>query len=190
MKLRTLTKFSIVSVLSISLFTVLSVSTEGGPEPSRTLLQSIGKGLGEVTAGLLVIGFSYVILNRFYVLIRTYVSKEENPDLIKQVQEFYTQYRKPIFLIHVSINTFAIIVAIIHGSLVLIRNPLQADLGWLAVIIMVASSVSGYIMWLKIRPLWDSKDIRTLIRASHRQWLFTIALVTVLFFHVILSEFN
>ena len=172
------------------LITVVSVSADSGSEPSRTLLQTIGKGLGEVTAGFLVLGFSYVILNRSYVLIRTYIKKEENPDLIKQVQEVYAQYRKPIFYIHVSINTLAIIVAIIHGSMVLIRNQLQADLDWLAVIVMIASSVSGFIMWLRIRPIWDSKDIRVIIRASHRQWVFTTILVVDLFFHVILSEVN
>ena len=176
--------------LFMLLVTVVSVSADSGLEANKTLLQTIGKGLGEVTAGLLVLGFSYVIFNRSYVLIRKYVPKESNPDLIKQIQEFYVQYRKPIFYLHVSINTLAIFVAIIHGLLVLIRNEFQADLGWLAVIIMIASSVSGLIMWLKIRPLWDSKDIRAIVRASHRQWIFTTLLVVVLFFHVIMSEFN
>lgn len=170
--------------------TVLAASAYSGSEPSRTLLQTIGKVLGEVTAGLLVIGFSYVILNRSYVIIRKYIPKEENPDLIRQVQDFYAQYRQPIFYVHVSINTLAIFIAIVHGSLVLIRNPLQADLGWLAVIVMIASSISGLVMWLKIRPIWGNKDVRAVIRASHRQWAFTIILIVVLFFHVILSEFH
>ena len=70
----------------------------------------------------------------------------------------------------------------------LIRNQIQADLGWLAIIIMIASSVSGYIMWLKIHPIWDVKDIRSVIRASHRQWMLTFLLIFVLFLHVALSH--
>ena len=74
----------------------------------------------------------------------------------------------------------------IHGLIVLVRNPIQADLGWLAIIVMIASSISGFIMWQKIKPIWNVKDIRDIIRASHRQWILTGILVFVLFLHVAL----
>ena len=183
-------KFSILFVFSIIFllyFNVITGFAQSGE--SRTLLQSIGKGLGVFTTFLLVIGFGYVLLNRGYVLLRTQLPKTESHQIIlDSAKEFYSKYRKPAFYIHVSINTIAIIFGILHGLTVLIRSELQAYLGWLAVIVMMISSLSGYIMWLKIRPIWDSKDIRSVIRASHRQWILTFILVSILFLHVILSQ--
>ena len=128
------------------------------------------------------------MLTRSYVLIRKYVDKETNKEIIQLTQEFYSKYRKPLFYVHASINTIAIFFGILHGLTVLIRNQLQAYLGWLAIIIMIASSISGFIMWQKIRPIWDNKDIRSIIRDSHRQWNLTGILVFVLFLHVIIGH--
>ena len=152
----------------------------------RTLTQEIGKALGEFTAGLLVIAFSYVLLNRGYILIKKYVPKESNPLLHESAQMIYSKYRKPLFYVHVFINVSAIIFGTMHGLLVLVRNPLQADLGWLALLVMIVSSLSGLIMWQKIWPIWNNKEIRSVIRASHRQWLLTFLLVFILFLHVAL----
>ena len=152
----------------------------------RTLSQEIGKALGVFTVGLLVVGFSYVLLNRGYILIRKYVSKESNPLLIETAQMIYSDYRKPIFYVHVFINISAILFGTLHGLLVLVRNPLQADLGWLALLVMIASSISGFVMWQKIWPIWNNKDMRSIIGASHRQWLLTFLLVFILFLHVAL----
>jgi len=172
------------------LFTIKIASAslnDGGSTIHRTLTQEIGKGLGVFTAGFLVVGFSYVILTRSYILIRKYVDKKLYPEIITASQEIYSKYRKPLFYLHVSINTIAIVFGTLHGLLVLIRNRIQAYLGWLAILIMIASSLSGFIMWLKIRPIWDSKDIRSMIRASHRQWILSFLLVFVLVIHVALS---
>ena len=156
---------------------------------SRTLLQTIGKGIGIFTAGLLVLGFSYVLLNRGYILLKTSLPKnDENQLLLDNAEEIYTKYRKPLFYVHVIVNTLAIFFGTLHGLTVLITGEFQAYLGWLAVLVMIISSLSGYLMWLKIRPFWDRKDIRSVIRASHRQWLLTFILVGILFFHVVLSE--
>lgn len=174
---------------TIFLFTIqiANASLNDRGSTSRTLTQIIGKGLGYFTAGLLVIGFLYVLLTRSYILIRKYVNKKEYPEVVTLAQLYYSQYRKPLFYIHVSINTVAIVFGTIHGLLVLVKNQLQAYVGWLAILIMIASSLSGFIMWLKIRPIWDSKDIRSMIRASHRQWILTFLLIFVLIIHVALS---
>ncbi len=166
---------------------IVNASLADNGSSSRSITQIIGKGLGYFTAGLLVIGFLYVLVTRSYVLIRKYINKEEYPEIVKMSHEYYSQYRKPLFYIHVSINTVAIVFGTLHGLLVLIKNQIQAYLGWLAIIIMIASSLSGYIMWLKIRPIWDSKDIRSVIRASHRQWILSGLLIFVLLIHVALS---
>lgn len=189
LKSNNLIKITIFMVLTLILLynsQVLGVFAADGQHVSLNLTQEIGKGLGVFTAGLLVIGFLYVILTRGYIFIRKYVDKKTYPEIIQLSQELYAKYRKPLFYVHVTVNTSAIIFGTIHGLTVLIRNPIQADLGWLAIIIMIASSVSGFIMWHKIRPIWDVKDVRALIRASHRQWILTGLLIFVLFLHVAL----
>lgn len=178
--------FSFLTLYLLQLNIVAGLADSG---ENLTTLQRIGKGLGVFTAGLLVIGFSYVLLNRGYVILRTQLPKtEENLIVLKTAKEFYAKYRKPLFYVHVSINTLAIFFGIVHGMTVLVRNQLQADLGWLAIGIMILSSISGFIMWHKIHPIWDNKDMRSMIRASHRQWILTSILIVVLFFHVIIGH--
>lgn len=153
-------------------------------EGSDDAQEEFSKLLGTFTVGLLTIGFLYVLLTRCYVLIRKYVDKEYNPLIIETSRQIYSNFRKPMFYIHVTINIIAIFFGIAHGLAVEVKSELQANLGWLAVIIMIVLSVSGFIMWLKIKPIWNNKEIRSLIRTSHRQWILSFSLIIILLIHV------
>ena len=157
-------------------------------EGSDDARESYSKSIGTFSAGLLSIGFFYVILTRSYVLIRKYVDKKSYPKVIEVSKIVYTNLRKPLFYLHVLINIIAIFFGVYHGLLVEVKSELQANLGWLAIIIMITSSVSGFIMWLKLRPIWNNKDIRSVIRTSHRQWILSFLLIIILLIHVSFGE--
>ena len=161
--------------------------TEYG-EGSDDAIESYGKSIGYFTGYLLIVGFFYVIFMRSYILIRKYVNKEAHPKTIEWSKLFYSNFRKPLFFFHASINIIAIFFGIYHAQLVEVKSELQANLGWLAIAIMITLSISGFIMYFKLRPIWNNKDARSMIRVSHRQWMLSFALIIILLIHVSFGE--
>ena len=181
--------FLITCLLTTTVQSSHASITEYG-EGSDDAIESYGKSIGSFTSYLLIVGFFYVIFMRSYILIRKYVNKEAHPIIIETSKLFYSNFRKPLFFLHASINIIAIFFGIYHALLVEVKSELQANLGWLAIAIMIALSISGFIMYFKLRPIWSNKDARSMIRVSHRQWMLSFTLIIILLIHVSFGEIH
>lgn len=143
----------------------------------------IGKKLGVYSLDWLYIGSSYVILRRISVYSKKYLSVERG-DLKRKIKEIYQKNRSPVLLLHNLVMILATIVGVLHGLLTGKHFKAVGIVGWLAVGFMILLSVSGYIIWQKFQPIWKYRDSRAQIRWIHKQWLFSAALIILLFLHL------
>ena len=147
-----------------------------------------GEGLAGIAITLLLISFAFPVLRRGTILSRRYVSDEDFSELKRSIQEFYKALRKPLFYVHVIANGGVITFGLLHALTVEMENNFRVTTGMLALGTLLILSVSGLIMWLRMRPLWEFKEARKAVRWFHSQWILTGFILLFLFLHVGLGE--
>ncbi len=199
--------FTIFLIFSIMVFYWVSVSPtladndggEGGfgeAESENEGGQILGLGFGEEGGGalggiaitVLIISFAFPVLRRGTILTRRYLSDDEFSELKKTIQEIYQLSKKPLFYLHVVANGGVIAFGTLHALTVELENGFRMTTGILALGTLFILSISGLIMWIRLRPLWDHKETRKVIRWFHSQWLLTGLVLLFLFLHIGLGE--
>ena len=82
----------------------------------------------------------------------------------------------------------ATVLGVIHGIIVGLGEIGIGVSGWIAAGSMIILSISGLIIWVRFRPIWNYRKQRTTIRFLHQQWLFTGIMLIALLLHVSIFE--
>lgn len=146
-----------------------------------------GKGLGSFAVGMLLLGSSYVIFRRGYVLAKK-VGLTEDKNYGNYIKEAYKQLRGPMMIVHLFTNIAATVFGALHGLSMTRYTQLTYYSGWIAVIAMAVLSISGIIIYFKFRPFWKYRESRTFIRFLHRQWIISVILVFSVVLHLAVAE--
>ena len=141
-----------------------------------------GEGLGSVAVGLLGVGAVYVVIRRSVYLYGTWDGAD--PEIKKRVRRVYAKVRTPLLHIHQISLVVATIAGIAHGLLIGSEGAITFYSGWIAAIVMALSSISGFILWRRMKPIMKSSKLFLPIRIFHRQWLMTFILGVFLIIHV------
>lgn len=168
--------FSTIFLLLISV--VYAQERFDGEEGGGDLAQ----GLGSFALFLVIVGAGYIVLRRGYVYSRKFL--ENDIELREFVKVTYNRAKGPLLALHNILMICGTIVGIIHGLLLMNANIFSVTFGWIAAGAMIVLSVSGIIIWLRFKPIWDYRQSRTLVRFVHRQWLFTGIFVFFLLLHI------
>ncbi len=150
--------------------------------------EDIGKNLGTAAIGLLSIGFSYIFLRRSYVYSRKYLSDEDHGELKQIIKTIHKKLRSPLLILHNATMIIATVLGVIHGIIVGLGEIGIGVSGWIAAGSMIILSISGLIIWVRFRPIWNYRKQRTTIRFLHQQWLFTGIMLIALLLHVSIFE--
>jgi len=163
-------------------FTIFaSADDEGG-----ILGGDFAKNLGSGAVGFLGIGAIYIIAKRINIYSRKYLT-DDYKELKDTIQKLFSNFRSPLLSIHNIAMILATILAVLHGIGVGYENNSVTIFGWLSAGAMIILSLSGILVWSKLRPIWDSREQRKLVKFVHRQWLFSIILVVGLILHLIIA---
>jgi len=139
-------------------------------------------GLGNFAVFLLAVGAVYVALRVLYVWSKSWPEDyEEWKTLLK---DLYRQYRKPLLTIHNWMMIAAVVVGGIHGIFLLSRGGFQVITGIVAWGIMLFLAIFGTVIYYKMRPIWDKREVKGFVRFVHRQWILSIILIIALLIHV------
>ncbi len=165
-----------VALIILSLIILPVAAEDDGGE------NEFGQGFGSVSIGLLWIGAIYVVVRRLYTAIKTYDLLEE--DMQKKAKDIFFRIRPYLYTIHAWALIASTIFAVVHGLFLLNELQFVQITGIIAALAMVLSSISGFLIWRKVRVIWSNKEARTLVRTSHKQWTLTIILLVFLFIHL------
>ncbi|MHA2105897.1 MAG: hypothetical protein ACW981_20925 [Candidatus Hodarchaeales archaeon] len=139
---------------------------------------------GTYAVVLVLIGGIYIVIKRSYIYMKKYLKDEKYSNLVESSKKAYMRSRKPLFYVHLSTNTLATLVAIIHGLSVELEGLNMVLSGIIATVFMLLLTLSGFVIWKKFWPFWSNRDSKKLINAVHRQWLFSAALIILLGAHL------
>jgi hypothetical protein len=132
---------------------------------------------GTYAVVFVLIGGIYIVIKRSYIYIKKYLKDEKYSNLVESSEKAYMRSRKPLFYVHLSANTLATLVAIIHGLSVELEEINMVSSGVIATVFMLLLTLSGFVIWKKFWPFWSNRDSRKFINAIHQQWLFSVMLI-------------
>lgn len=169
-----------------SFFTPVSANDDDEDEWEEKPLWKIvdndtAKDFGYIAIFFLIIGGLYILVKRAHFLSKSLFSSEKYSKVTDFTTVVYSKTRLPLFYAHLGVNLLATVVAFVHGLSVELEGGMVVLSGMISGIFMLLLSVSGVIIWKKF---WPGKESRKLIRAAHRQWLYTAIVVITLVAHL------
>ena len=180
--LRIFVIFTLTLLLFIAIFSVNQVLAQDSGERRNGGENEIANGLGGLAVWCLAAGAAYVVLRRLYLWSKTW--GDENLEEQELLKSLYGQYRKPLLYVHNVANIAAVVIGGIHGLLLLNEQNGRVVTGIIAWAIMVFLCVFGFLIFLKLRLIWDNREVRGFLKFMHRQWILSIILIIVLLIHM------
>jgi len=151
---------------------------------SSGLSNDFGEALGTVSIVFLSIGAVYVLIRRISILSKMYLTKKEHLIYQEYIKIGYQKSRRILLDIHYWVMIFATIAAVIHGIILTRDSDLLVGIfGWIAASAMIILSISGIIIWVKWKPVWQYRESRSQLRFIHKQWLFSGVMIIGVLFH-------
>ena len=147
------------------------------------------KDLAYVSIGLFVataVTISVYMTNKYS---RRFLGDEGKPKEVKEgIGQIYRKIRKPLNYIHYFVGFAALTTLLIHGIRFSNKDEKLVAIGWVTTAVYIFYILSGLVIWLKIRPIWNSKITIRIINKIHRSFILFIGIVVLHLIHVVMAD--
>ena len=180
-------KIFLASFIFILIFTInpLVIADEEAEEDGA----DFAKDLGIVAIALFIISVINVGILYLYRLSRKFITEKSSVSGIKETtRDFYLKTRKPLNFIHYFIGLAAVTVLVIHGIKLTQKDDETVILGWITAGVYIFYILTGLILKLKIKPIWNSKKIVRILNKIHRSMIFFFGIIITHIVHVLIAD--
>ncbi len=180
-------------IISFSLCLTTDAKNPEDPEdpkdPSDDDGEDFAKDLAYVSIGLFAtsaVTISIYFTNKYS---RKLLKGEGKPQEVKKrITKTFLKIRKPLSYIHYIVGFGALTVLFIHGIYLSTKDETLVAIGWVTASIYIYYVVSGMIIWLKIKPIWNYKKAIRIMNKIHRSFILFASIVIIHIIHVILAD--
>ena len=181
-------KIFINSFIFILFFTSILLVNANGEEEDEDG-DDFAKDLGIVAIALFVASVVNVGILYLYKLSRKFITEESSAYGINEAtRNFYLKTRKPLNFIHYFIGLAAVTVLFIHGIKLTQKDDETVILGWITAGVYIFYILTGLILKLKIKPIWNSKKIVRILSKIHRSMILFIGIILTHIVHVLIAD--
>ncbi|MFW9852964.1 MAG: hypothetical protein ACFFDS_08475 [Candidatus Thorarchaeota archaeon] len=176
-----LTSLIFILVLTINPLVVADDEVENGDD--------FAKDLGIIAIGFFVVSVVNVGILYFYRFSRKFFTEDSGSNRIKETtRNFYLKTRKPLNFVHYFIGLAAVTVLVIHGVKLTQKENETVVLGWITAGVYVFYILTGLILKLKLKPIWNSKKIVRILNKIHRSMIVFIGIIITHIVHVLIAD--
>lgn len=192
LKLKKKVLYSVISFLIFVYligFSSIILANDDNGEEDENGDDDYAKDIAYVSIGMFVataVTISIYMTNKYS---RKFLGEEgrakETKDWISQV---FRKIRKPLNYIHYFVGFAALITLLIHGIKLSERGEMLVAIGWITTVAYIFYVLSGLVIGLKIKPIWNSKKTMRILNKLHRSLIFFIGIVVLHLIHVIIAD--
>jgi hypothetical protein len=182
-------KIFLILFIFILIFTINPLVLADEEEEDEEDGEGFAKDLGIVAIALFVASIINVGILYLYRFSRKFITEESSAIGIRETtRNFYLKTRKPLNFIHYFVGLAAVTVLIIHGIKLTQKDDETVILGWITAGVYVFYILTGLILKLKIKPIWNSKKIVRFLNIIHRSMILFIGIIIAHIVHVLIAD--
>jgi len=185
-KKRILISTGIVFILVISFgfsFTTTADDDDKGDD------DDFAKDLAYVSIGLFVataVTISVYMTNKYS---RRFLGDEgKSKETKDKISQIFRKIRKPLNYIHYIVGFAALTTLLIHGIRLSNKDEKLVAIGWITTAVYIFYVLSGLVIWLKIKPFWNSKKTVRILNKIHRSLILFVGIVILHLIHVVMAD--
>ena len=147
------------------------------------------KDLAYVSIGLFVataVTISVYMTNKYS---RRFLGDEgKSKETKDKISQIFRKIRKPLNYIHYIVGFAALTTLLIHGIRFSNKDEKLVAIGWITTAVYIFYVLSGLVIWLKIKPFWNSKKTVRILNKIHRSLILFVGIVILHLIHVVIAD--
>ena len=151
--------------------------------------EDFAKDVGYISIGLLAGGCLNVVVLSIYKLSRRFRDKESKKEATRDIiRNVYLKTRKPLNYLHYLLTLAGTSIILYHGITFVGKDEEVGIFGWVSVGIFIFYVVTGVMIKLKIKPLWNSTRTRKILNRTHRTLILFLVVIAIHIVHILLAD--
>ena len=176
-------------IIFIFCFSSITLADDDNGEEDENRDDDFAKDIAYVSVGLFVATAVTILIYMTNKYSRRFLGEEgrakETKDWISQA---FRKIRKPLNYSHYFVGFAALTTLLIHGIRLSERGEKLVAIGWITTVVYIFYVLSGLVIWLKIKPFWNSKKMIRILNKLHRSLIFFVIIVILHLIHVIMAN--
>ncbi|NHJ33734.1 MAG: hypothetical protein FK732_12810 [Asgard group archaeon] len=170
-------------------FSLTSVANDDNGDENGDDDDDRGKNIAYVSIGFFV---ATAVTNSIYMTnkyARRFLGDEgKSKETKDKISQIYRKIRKPLNYIHYVVGFAALTTLLIHGIKFSNKDEKLVAIGWVTTVVYIFYVLSGLVIWLRIKPIWNSKKTIRVLNKIHKSLILFIGIIVLHIIHVIMAD--